>query len=128
MDTSIVVPIAFFAMIAAIVLVPNWLRSQERVRLHETLKASIEKGLSLPTEVIEAITSDVKVKRSPSPERDLRTGIIWVGVGVGIAALGLALNFEDPDSTWPLIGIAAFPTFIGLAFILISFVARGRRS
>ena len=128
MDTSIVVPIAFFAMIAAIVLVPNWLRSQERVRLHETLKASIEKGLSLPTEVIEAITSDVKVKRSPSPERDLRTGIIWVGVGVGIAALGFALNFEDPDSTWPLIGIAAFPTFIGLAFILISFVARGRRS
>src|SRR5947209_7047276 len=72
--SGILVPIAFFAMIAAVVIVPGWLRSQDRMRLHETLKASIEKGQPIPSEVIDAITSDVKVRRPPSPERVRRTG------------------------------------------------------
>jgi hypothetical protein len=121
------VPIAFFIMVAAIVIVPGWLRSQERTRLHETLKASIDKGQPIPPEVIEAITSDVKIKRPPSPERDLRVGIIWLGVGIGLAAMGLALGFDEPDATYPMLGLAAFPGFIGLAFIAISFLSRGRR-
>jgi len=121
------VPIAFFIMIAAIVIVPGWLRSQERTRLHDTLKASIDKGQPIPPEVIEAITSDVKIKRPPSPERDLRVGIIWLGVGIGLAAMGLALGFEEPDATYPMLGLAAFPGFIGLAFVAISFLGRGRQ-
>ena len=68
--SGILVPIAICAMIAAIVIVPGYLRSQERMRLHDTLKASIDKGQPLPPEIIDAITSDVKVKRPPSPERD----------------------------------------------------------
>jgi hypothetical protein len=125
--SGIFVPIAFFAMIAAIVIVPGWLKSQERTRLHETLKASIDKGQPIPPEVIEAITNDVKIKRPPSPERDLRVGIIWLGVGIGFAALGLALGFDEPDATYPLLGVGAFPGFIGLAFILISFLGRARK-
>ena len=121
------VPIAFFIMVAAIVIVPGWLRSQERSRLHDTLKASIDRGQPIPPEVIEAITSDVKVKRPPSPDRDLRVGIIWLGVGIGLAAMGLALGFEEPDATYPMLGLAAFPGFIGLAFIAIFFLGRGRR-
>ncbi len=121
------VPIAFFIMVAAIVIVPGWLRSQERSRLHDTLKASIDRGQPIPPEVIEAITSDVKIKRPPSPERDLRVGIIWLGVGIGLAAMGVAIGFEEPDATYPMLGLAAFPTFIGLAFIAISFLGRGRR-
>ena len=125
--SGIWVPIAFFAMIAAIAIVPGWLRSQERTRLHDTLKASIDKGQPIPPEVIEAITSDVKIKRPPSPDRDLRVGIIWLGVGVGLAAMGLALGFDEPDATYPILGLAAFPGFIGIAFIVISFLGRGRK-
>ena len=41
MEGSILVPIAFFAMIAAIVLVPRYLRDKERVRMHETLRYGV---------------------------------------------------------------------------------------
>ena len=123
---AVVIVAIIFGTIAALAIVPIYFRSLERQRLQETLRAAIDKGQPLPPEVIEALTSDVKLRPKPSPQRDLRVGIIWVGVAVGIAALGIALSFDEPDATYPLLGIAAFPGFIGLAFILISFLARGK--
>ncbi len=121
---EILIPITFFALIAAIVIVPRWLKSQERQKLQDTLRASIEKGAQLPPEVIDALTSDVKAP--PSPYRDLRAGIVWIGVAVGFAALGFAVSFEEPDALYPLLGVAAFPAFIGLALVALSFIARGK--
>lgn len=128
MDPGVIgtmIPIFFFAMIAAIVIVPRYFQSLERQKMAETLKAAIEKGQPLPTEVVDAISSGVKTP--PSPQRDLRTGIVWLGVGVGLAAMGWAIGFEEPDATFPMIGIACFPAFIGLAFIAMFFVSRGRQ-
>lgn len=119
---AVLVPIAMFAMITAIVIVPNYFKSQERQKMAETLRAAIDKGEPLPPEVISAISRDVKLP--PSPGRDLRTGIIWVGVAVGIAAFGIALGFEEPDATFPLIACAAFPGFIGLAFVVLGLINR----
>jgi hypothetical protein len=121
---EILIPLGFFAMIAAIVIVPRYLKSQERQKLQETLRASIEKGAELPPEIIQALTSDVKA--APSPYRDMRAGIIWLGVAVGFAAMGMAIQFEEPDALYPLLGIAAFPGFIGLALIALSFISRGK--
>jgi hypothetical protein len=125
MDPGVIgalIPIFFFAMIAAIVIVPRYFRSIERQKMAETLKVAIERGQPLPSEVVDAMSSNVKTP--PTPQRDLRTGIIWLGVGVGLGAMGWALSFEDPDATLPLVGIACFPAFIGLAFIVMSFLNR----
>lgn len=119
---EILVPLGMFAMITAIVIVPRYLKSIERQRLQDTLRASIEKGAELPPEVIQALTSDAKP--APSPYRDLRSGIIWLGLAVGVAALGAGVSFEEPDALYPMLGLAAFPGFIGLALIALSFVSR----
>jgi hypothetical protein len=125
---EILIPITLFMMIAAIVIAPRYFKSLERQKLQDTLRAAIEKGQPLPPEVVAAMTTDVKPDRTlPSSSRDLRTGIIWLGVGIGMATLGVAMSFEEPDATYPLIGIAAFPAFIGLAFIVISFLNRDRK-
>ena len=122
----VLIILIIFGSIASLFIVPSYLRSQERQKLQDTLRAAIEKGQPLPTEVVEAMTSEVKIRPKPSPYRDLRTGIIWLGVGVGLAGLGLAMNFDEPEATFPMLGLACFPGFIGLAFILISFLGRGR--
>jgi hypothetical protein len=122
---GILVPISFFAMIAAIVIVPRYFRSIERQKMAETLRTAIEKGQPMPAEVVEAMSTNVRL--APSPARDLRTGLIWLGVAVGFAALGLAISFEEPDALLPMLGCAAFPGFIGLAFIIMSFVAKDRK-
>jgi hypothetical protein len=118
MGFEILIPLSFFAMVAAIVIWPRYLKSQERQKLQDTLRAAIEKGQPLPPEVIEAISSDVKPP--PTPGRDLRRGIVWLGAAAGLAMFGLLLGYSEPDATFPLIGIAAFPAFIGVALIVVS--------
>lgn len=124
---EILIPLAFFAMIAALVIAPRYFKSIERQKMAETLRIAIEKGQPLPTEMIEAMSSNVRSPGlPPSPQRDLRTGIIWLGVGVGFAALGAVLSFEEPDALFPLLGLATFPTFIGLAFIVLGFLNKSK--
>jgi hypothetical protein len=123
MEAIVIIGI-IFGSITAVILVPFWLRSQERIRVQETLRAAIESGQAMPTEVMENAARNINLRPAPSPHRDLRTGIIWLGVGLGIAAMGGAIGFDDPDATMPFLGFAAFPIFIGLAFIALSFVNR----
>jgi hypothetical protein len=121
----ILVPLSPFLLVAALVLVPAYLRSKERQKLQETLRLAIEKGQPLPPEVVEAMSSNVRAMRTPpSPGRDLRIGVIWLGVAIGLAAFGIALGFEEPDAVFPLVACAAFPGFIGLAFIVLGLINR----
>jgi hypothetical protein len=118
---EILIPLSLFAMIAALVIVPRYFKSVERQKMAETLRVAIEKGQPLPTEIIDAMSSNVRTPGlPPSPQRDLRTGIIWLGIGVGLAAMGAAISFEEADALYPVLGVAAFPIFIGLAFVALA--------
>jgi len=126
--TPVLIVLIIFGSVASLFLVPAYLRSQERQKLQETLRAAIEKGQPLPAEIVDAMSTNVKIRPPASPHRDLRLGIIWLGVAVGFVGLALALNFEDPDATMPLLGVASFPGFIGLAFVVIALLERNRKS
>jgi hypothetical protein len=119
---DILVPLGFFAMIAAIIIVPRYLKSQERIKLHETLRASIEHGSPLPQDVVDAITSELK--GGTSPDRDLRRGIVLLGLAVGLIAVGYGASFEFDGALRSSFGVAAFPGFIGIALIVLSVLAR----
>jgi hypothetical protein len=127
---AVLIPFGFMAMIAGIVIAPRYFRSQERQKMAELMRAAIERGQPLPQEVIDAMSSNVRSSGGgsmpPSPSRDLRTGLIWLGVAVGLASMGLALSFEDADALFPLLGCAAFPGFIGVAFVVMWLAGRSK--
>jgi hypothetical protein len=118
------IPIFFFGMIAAIVIVPRYFKSIERQKVADTLRVAIEKGQPLPPEIVDAIARDARLP--PSPARDIRTGIVWLAVAAGLAAFGVALGFEEPDATFPLIAIACFPGFVGLAFLVLGLINKNK--
>lgn len=115
---AIMIILIIFGSIASLFILPRYFKSIERQKMAETLRIAIEKGQPLPTEVIEAMSSNVRSPSvSPSPQRDLRTGVLWLVVGLAFTALGFTMQFEEPEVLYPMLGVAAFPTFIGLAFI-----------
>jgi len=117
------IPIAFFSMIAAIVIVPSYLKSRERKEMQATLRSAIEKGQPLPTDVIEALSKD-NIKAPATASRDLRVGVILLAVSIGVAMFGYAFNyvggFEESKAVAPIMGMAAIPGMVGLAFIILS--------
>lgn len=113
------VPIAMFAMIAALVIVPAWLKSRERREMQATLRSAIEKGQPLPTDVVEALSRE-NIKPPATATRDLRVGVILLAVSIGIALMGYMISFEEMDAFYPISGMAAIPGMIGLAFVILS--------
>ena len=119
------IPIAFFIMIGAIVLVPAWLKSKERKEMQATLRASIEKGQALPPEIVEALSKENN-KPPATAARDLRVGVILLAVSLGIALFGYMVSFAEMDAFYPIAGSAAVPGMIGLAFIVLSFFNKNK--
>jgi hypothetical protein len=125
---------AVFGSITAIVVGPSWLKSRERRDMQTTVRAAIDKGQALPPEVIEALGKDA-TKNLPSRTRDIRRGIIWLATGIGIAAFSMInemRGFGDddwghgPNFDGGLLGIAAIPVTVGLAYIVLSFFNKNK--
>lgn len=123
---EVMIPIMFFAMIAAIVIVPTWLKSKERREMQATLRASLDKGQPLPPEVIDALTRQT-VKPPATAARDLRAGVILLALSLGIAATFAVIGyrFEEAEA-WGFGAFAAIPGAMGLAFIVLSFFNKNK--
>jgi len=119
MGPEIIVPIGAFAMIVCIVCLPFYFKSRERREMQRTLRVAIEKGQPVPPEVIEAMSRSVKTP--PTRLRDLRTGVIWLAVGIGIAGATYFGDFIHGSGDFDGFGFACIPVVIGVAFIVLSF-------
>lgn len=123
---EVLIPITLFGMIAAIVIVPTWLKSKERQEMQATLRASLDKGQPLPPEVIDALTRQT-VKPPVSASRDLRTGVILLALSLGIAATFTFIGYSfGKDEAWGFGAFAAIPGTMGLAFIILSFFNKNK--
>lgn len=115
---------AVFGTITAIIVGPTFLKYREKRDMQETVRHAVDKGQDLPSELIDAMTKDVQ-KTLPSRTRDIRRGIIWLAVGIGVAAFGVVSDLGGND--WNggvdngLLGVACIPAVIGIAFIVLSF-------
>ena len=123
--TPILIVAIVFSAITAIVFGPSYLKSREKREMQTTIRHAIDKGQALPPELIDAMTRDVASKQ-PSRTRDLRRGVIWLAVGIGFAAFSYLSNlgWNDHDmegASAAMMGLAAIPATIGLAFIVLSF-------
>lgn len=112
------VPIVMFAGLAVVLSLLVWFNYRSRREIQITLRAALEKGHQLSPELIERLTT-------PPANRDLRRGMISVGLAVGFALFAVLLGEED--AVRPLLGTAMFPLALGAAFLLLHrFGTRGR--
>jgi hypothetical protein len=119
--------LAFWIFLGAIILVPVWLRHRDRSQMQETLRASLEKGQALPTELVTALQNGLANKPFPTREGDLRRAIVLIAIGVGLCGLGYGLyqgiGAEDLEGGYVtgciIAGAGAIPGLIGVAYLIL---------
>lgn len=120
---AVLVPLGFFAFIAAIIVIPLTLRAQERARMHETLRRLHESGEPLPPGLLDVLRAGPAPMATSfnSPENELRRGLILIAVALAMVVLGFLIDVGDHyyNVIWPLVGAAAFPGLIGVASLIM---------
>jgi hypothetical protein len=118
----------FFSFLAAIILVPIYLRSRDRAHLYDTLRLAYERGQPVAPELVEALKAPVRAYEGP--ERDLRRGLTLSVIGLGFCLIGGALYFGLVDASTEaanitgasLAAIGALPGLVGAAFLILAWV------
>jgi hypothetical protein len=129
------VPIVFWLVIGAIVLVPAYLKHLDRQQMHETLRRAYENGQPVPPELITALQSSPPSSSMNTPDSDLRRGIVLIATGIGLAGLGYALWYglmTVSDTAAYIAGgctaaSGAIPGLIGAGYVAL-WVSRRRRT
>jgi len=102
---EVVVPIASFLFIIAVVAMPLYFGFRKERQRQETLRAIIDKGGAIPPELLAPAEGDSR--------KDRRRGIILIAAALGIAA------FLAVTGAWKGIGIALIPMFIGVGYLVV---------
>jgi hypothetical protein len=119
---EILIPISFFAMIAALSLGPRYFTHLERQKMQEVLRAAYDAGQPVNPDIIVSLMATPPKVRSPL--RDIRSGAILLATAVGIGFLARAIAYDSQDAYYPLIGVAAIPGAIGIAYLILGLIAQ----
>lgn len=111
MDETMI-PISMFLGLTIIFCALFWFRYKSRESMQHTFRTALDKGQELTPEIIDRLGHPKAPK-----DKDLRLGILWIALALGLVGLG----FGIPDDDVPRIfaGIAAFPFLIGVAYLLL---------
>ncbi len=106
------IPMAGILAPAVVVGLIIWLRYKGRNDTQQTIRMAIDKGQELTPELIDRLGHP-----KPAKNRDMRLGVIWLAVAGALGIFSQVVPEEEANTI--LLGIAAFPLFIGLAYVII---------
>lgn len=107
---SFLVPTTFFVCTLLAILMALVYKSRRNQDLQVTLRAMVEKGAPIPTELI------VRPARSSS---DVKKGVLVLAVGAGLLACLLFIGIWERNAI-KASGIAFVPLLVGLGYLLVA--------
>src|SRR5690606_9368370 len=112
MGEEIVVPTAIFGSLVGIVWLVSYFNSRKRLTVHETIRHALDKGQPLSPELMDRMSMVTDPVRA-----DLRRGVLFLAFGAAFAVLGTIIGMEEAEAVTPMLGVATFPIFMGIAYI-----------
>ncbi len=106
------IPIVMFIAMAVTFIVWFYLKFRAKVETQQTIRLALDKGTELSPEFIRQIGEP-----EPPKDRDLRRGMVWIALGLAMCLLAVGVGEED--AIGPMLGIASFPTLVGIAYIMM---------
>lgn len=111
------IPIIMFLSLAAVLIFLFWFRYRSRESMNETVRMALDKGQELSPEIIDRLSQS-----SGGKHRDLRLGIIWLSIAVGLALLALGVGNFAAEALQGTLASAALPFAIGLGYLLLYYL------
>ncbi len=126
MDFGVLIPLAPFLMVIAIVWFVSQARTKSNQAIQKTVQKAIEKGVELTPETVKALG----VQPNHNPHKDLRSGLVLIAVALGLIVMGGGIGIADGDEEiLPILaGVAAIPGFIGIALLLMHFFLKNDKT
>jgi hypothetical protein len=112
MQSEVIIMFILMGGFATIILVRLMNRYKIKVKTHELLEKSIDKGIDVTPELLD------KLNNEKSPKfKDFRRGIIMTAIGAAVFCFSLVIPEDDTAVVFR--GLSIFPFFIGLGFLLV---------
>lgn len=89
-------------------------RYRSRMEKEKTIRMAIEKGNEPSPEFMQSLAEP-----EPTGSRDLRRGVIWLSLAIGLVLCGLAIPDPTGEVLRGCLAGAAFPFTIGVAYLIM---------
>lgn len=109
MNTDILVPIGFFAML--LLAFRAWLHHahQSRLQLHQSLRVALEQGGAIPPQTLHRLAQSADPRRA-----DLRQAVVMLALAAALLLLAIALPFDDSAPRRAFAALAIIPVTLSL--------------
>jgi hypothetical protein len=111
------IPIVMFISLAAVLIAVFWFRWRARDGMQQTIRMALDKGHELTPEIIDRLGHPKDAKN-----KDLRLGIIWLSIALGLALMAFAVGSFATEALQGTLASAALPFAIGLGYLLIHYL------
>ena len=111
------IPIVMFLSLAVVMIFLFWFRWRARDGMQQTIRMALDKGHELTPEIIDRLGHP-----QASKYKDLRLGIIWLAIALGLALTALAVGSFAAQALHGTLASAALPFAIGIGYLLIYFL------
>ena len=108
------IPIVMFISLALVFIALFWFRYRARSDTQQTVRMALDKGTELSPELIDRLGAP-----KPAKHKDLRLGVIWMSLAVGLALIALINPGGAPEAVGGILAGAALPFAIGSAYLLL---------
>lgn len=112
--SEMMIPITLFIGLTVVLCLFFWFRYRTRNDMQITIRVAIEKGQELSPEIIDRLGTPQAPK-----DKDLRLALIWIAIALAMSFLGFMIPERDNDAQQVFMGMASFPFFIGLAYLIM---------
>jgi hypothetical protein len=112
--TEEMIPIVMFISLAVVLIFLFWFRFRARDGMQQTIRMALDKGHELTPEIIDRLGNP-----SPGKYKDLRLGVIWLAIALGLALIAVAVPDPSGDAMRGTLAGAALPFAIGIGYLIL---------
>jgi hypothetical protein len=124
MDEGVFGMFVFFGFLAAIILVPIWLKERTKQSAHQLISQALEKGQPLDPALLQQLTEGSNKPPQDRARRTLGSGIVLLGLAVGFGVAGYVISQSTgaEEAFGGMMVPATILGALGIAFTLLAII------